>query len=121
MCLCFVTLRVRWLHPVSLVYPQPAGFFLENCATESHVLLKNLGKDRCTILVPLIIEDVERGAELSFKGPGPLRGPLTWSAKRTPPLHHRQILVSNDQILVSDRQTDGRTDRRNKHILGLPS
>ena len=35
------------------------------------------------------IEDVEqeRGAELSFSGP----------------LHHRQILVSNDQILVSDR------------------
>ena len=30
------------------------------------------------------IEDVERGAELSFSGP--LRGPLTWSAKRTPPL-----------------------------------
>ena len=46
-----------------------------------------------------------------------------------PPLHHRQILVSNDQILVSDRQTDRRTDgrtdrqtdRRNKHILDLPS
>ena len=29
-----------------------------------------------------------------------------------PPLHHRQILVSNDQILVSDRQTDGQTDRQ---------
>ena len=28
---------------------------------------------------------------------------------------------SNDQILVSDRQTDRRTDRRNKHVLGLPS
>ena len=41
------------------------------------------------------IEDVERGAELSFSGP--LRGPLT-SALRT--LHHRQILFSNDQILV---------------------
>ena len=54
------------------------------------------------------IEDVERGAELSFSG-----------------LHHRQILFSNDQILVSDRQTDrrtdGRTDRRSKHNLGLPS
>ena len=58
------------------------------------------------------------------------RTPLT-SASRT--LHHRQILFSNDQILVSDRRTDGRTDgrtdrqtdrqtdRRNKHILGLPS
>ena len=72
------------------------------------------------------IEDVERGAELTFSGP--LRGPLT-SASRT--LHHRQILFSNDQILVgflvsdrtdgrTDGQTDGRTDRRNKYVLGLP-
>ena len=45
-----------------------------------------------------IIEDVERGAELSFSGP--LRGPCII----------RQILFSNDQILVSDRQTDRRTD-----------
>ena len=33
-----------------------------------------------------------------------ISGPLT--------LHHRQILFLNDQILVSDRQTDGRTDGR---------
>ena len=63
------------------------------------------------------IEDVERGAELSFSG---LRVRFA-----DPPQHHRQILFSNDQILASDRQTDGRTDgqtdRRNKHILGLPS
>ena len=63
------------------------------------------------------IEDVERGAELSFSG---LRVRFS-----DPPRHHRQILFSNDQILASDRQTDGRTDRqtdrRNKHILGLPS
>ena len=32
-----------------------------------------------------------------------------------PPLHLRQILVLNEQILASDRQTD----RRNKNILGL--
>ena len=71
----------------------------------------------------LLIDDVERGAEVSFSGP-----------------HYRQILFPNDQILVSDRQADrwtdgrtdgrtdrrtdrqidGRTDRRNKHILGLP-
>ena len=49
-----------------------------------------------------------------------------------PPLHHRQILFSTNQIfhqnvLVSDRtdrqtdgQTDGQTDRRNKYVLGLP-
>ena len=50
-----------------------------------------------------LIEDVERGAELSFSGRGPL--------------HHRQILFSTNQsfhqnvlvFLVSDR-TDGRTD-----------
>ena len=61
-------------------------------------------------------------AELSFSGRGP-----------DPPLHHRQILFSTNQIfhqnvLVSDR-TDGRTDRqaygqtgrRNKYVLGLPS
>ena len=59
------------------------------------------------------IEDVERGAELSFPG---LRVRFA-----DPPQHHRQILFSNDQILASDRQTDGQTDRRNKHILGLPS
>ena len=35
------------------------------------------------------------------------------SASRTP-LHHRQILFSNDQILVS--QTDGRTDRQTDAI-----
>ena len=46
------------------------------------------------------IEDVERGAELSFSGP-----------------HHRQILFSNDQILVSDRQTDGRTDNEIHRVL----
>ena len=45
-----------------------------------------LGSD----LKHLYIEDVERGAELSFSGP--------------------QILFSNDQILVSDSRTDGRTD-----------
>ena len=50
----------------------------------------------------MYIEDVERGAELSFSG---LRVRFA-----DPPLHHRQILFSNDQILVSDRQTDGRTD-----------
>ena len=56
------------------------------------------------------IEDVERGAELSFSG-----------TEADPPLHHRQILFSTNQIfhqtfLVSDR-TDGRTDRRNKYVL----
>ena len=57
---------------------------------------------------PLVvnIEDVERGAELSFSGRRPLCGPL----------HHRQILFSNDQILVSDRQTDGRMDGRTDAI-----
>ena len=49
----------------------------------------------------LVIEDVERGAELSFSGEG------------DPPLHLRQILVSNDQILASGRQTDRQTDAIN--------
>ena len=40
------------------------------------------------------IEDVERGAVLSFSGP------------RDPPRHHRQILVS-------DGRTDGQTDAIN--------
>ena len=60
-----------------------------------------------------MIEDVERGAELSFAGP--LRGPPSRPLRG--PCIIRQILFSNNQILVSD----GRTDRRNKHILGLPS
>ena len=65
------------------------------------------------------IEDVERGAELSFSGRDPLRGHMVREAD--PPLHHRQILFSTNQIfhqtfLVSDR-TDGRTDRRNKYVL----
>ena len=51
-----------------------------------------------------IIEDVERGAELSFSG---LRVRFA-----DPPRHQRQILFSNDQILASDRQTDRRTDRQ---------
>ena len=55
-----------------------------------------------------IIEDVERGAELSFSG---LRVRFA-----DPPLHHRQILFSNDQILASDRQTDGQTDRQTDAI-----
>ena len=54
------------------------------------------------------IEDVERGAELSFSG---LRVRFA-----DPPQHHRQILFSNDQILASDRQTDGRTDRQTDAI-----
>ena len=75
--------------------------------------VQNDGKHCCVKLIleeklenKLQIEDIERGAELSFSGP--LRGPLT--------LHHRQILFSNDQILVSDRQTDGRTDGRTDAI-----
>ena len=61
------------------------------------------------------IEDVERGAELSFSGPLPLRGPLT--------LHHRQIF--DQTFLVAPnffgfRQDRGRTDGRNKYVLGLP-
>ena len=79
------------------------------------------------------IEDVERGAELSFSGRGPLRGPPHMVREADPPLHHRQILFSTNQIfhqnvLVSDRtdgrtdrQTDGQIDRRNKYVLGLPS
>ena len=63
----------------------------------------------------IIIEDVERGAELSFSGP--LRGPPSR------PLRGPCIIVKFclHQILVSDRRTDGLTDRHNKHILGLPS
>ena len=58
-------------------------------ATTHHILLHT------TFRCPLVqcttpIEDVERGAELSFSGPLPLRGPLT-SASRT--LHHRPNLV----------------------------
>ena len=61
------------------------------------------------------IEDVERGAELCFSGPLPLRGPLT-SASRTLHLRpnlvfrgrfadpsHRQILFLNDQIEDAER------------------
>ena len=67
-----------------------------------------------------LIEDVERGAELSFSGRGPLRGPPHMVREADPPLHHRQILFSTNQIfhqnvLVSDRtdrQTDRRTDRQ---------
>ena len=64
------------------------------------------------------IEDVERGAELSFSGRDPLRGHMVREAD--PPLHHRQILFSTNQIfhqtfLVSDR-TDGRTDGRTDAI-----
>ena len=60
------------------------------------------------------IEDVERGAELSFSGRGPLRGPPSASSSNFSPkcfgfFGFRQ-----------DRQTDGRTDRRNKYVLGLP-
>ena len=55
-----------------------------------------------------VIEDVERGAELSFSGP--LRGPLT-SASRT--MHHRQILVGLTKLFwFQTGQTDGRTDGR---------
>ena len=43
------------------------------------------------VLVRDYIEDVERGAELSFSG---LRVRFA-----DPPQHHRQILFSNDQIL----------------------
>ena len=45
-----------------------------------------------------------------------------------PPLRHRQILFSTNQIFHQNilvfwfqiGQTDGRTDRRNKYVLGLP-
>ena len=77
----------------------------------------------CVRQIRFSIEDVERGrvpfrfadSSRPLRGPciigrtysfsGPLRGPLT--------LHHRQILFLNDQILVSDRRTDGRTDAIN--------
>ena len=49
------------------------------------------------------IEDVERGAELSFFVARPLRGP---------PLNSSRTNRKVDQILVSDRQTDERTDGR---------
>ena len=69
--------------------------------------LKKIYVRHCRLQVTCTVEDVERGAG---------------AASRT--LHHRQIQFSNDQILVSDRQTDertdgrtdGQTDRRNKHI-----
>ena len=58
------------------------------------------------------IADVERGAELSFF--------CCTSAPRTP-LNSSRTHRKVDQILVSDRQTDGRTDGCIKHIVGLPS
>ena len=70
------------------------------------------------------IEDVERGAEFSFSGP--LRGPCiivkfcfqTTKFWLVSPnfFGFRQVLVSDR----TDRRTDGRTDRRNKYVLGLP-
>ena len=55
-------------------------------------------------VITMNIEDVERGAELSFSGP--LRGPPSR------PLRGPCIIVKFclHQILVSDRRTDGRTD-----------
>ena len=55
------------------------------------LLFKFLGDEKVTVNSKIfrdfrsvmVIEDVERGAGLSFLGTGPLSGPLTWSAKRT--------------------------------------
>ena len=52
------------------------------------------------------IEDVERGAELSFSGPRPLRG-------------HCIIVNFFFQTTKFWFQT-GQTDRRNEYVLGLP-
>ena len=72
-----------------------------------------MGKNRA-FLDATYIEDVERGAELSFSGP--LRGPPSR------PLRGPRIIVKFCfQTTKFWFQTDGRTDRRNKHILGLPS
>ena len=63
------------------------------------------------------IEDVERGPEL--------RGPLTWTAFGSPLCIIRSsnfvFKRPNFGFRQTDRQTDGRTDRRNKNILDLPS
>ena len=58
------------------------------------------------------IEDVERGAELSFSGP--LRGP--WIIVKFYFQTTKFWLV----FWLQTGQTDGRTDRRNKYVLGLP-
>ena len=68
------------------------------------------------------IEDVERGAELSFSGP--LRGPPS-RPPRGPCIIVKFCFQTTKFWFQTDGRTDGRTDgqtdRRNKHILGLPS
>ena len=59
-----------------------------------------------------IIEDVERGAELSFSG-------LRVRFADPPSASTSNFVFKRPNF--GFRQTDGRTDRRNKHILGLPS
>ena len=77
-----------------------------------------------------MIEDVERGAELSFSGRGPQSGPPSASSSNfvfyqpnfSPKCfgfrQDRQTDRQTDRR--TDRQTDGQTDRRNKYVLGLP-
>ena len=96
---------ISTLHPVRSVTPADSGFRIKKA--RSHVLRTSL------------IEDVERGAELSFSGP--LRGPciIVKFCFQTTKFWFQTTDGQTDRR--TDGRTDGQTDRRNKHILGLPS